>query len=557
MLKSLLIENYALIEKLDISFDDGLSIITGETGAGKSILLGALGLILGQRADTQVLFDPHKKCIIEGVFAIGGLGMEELFSEHDLDYDPNAILRREISPQGKSRAFINDTPVNLTQMKDVAERLIDIHSQHQNLVIGKSSFRYNILDAFAGITPMVAEYASGFQRLNTLQKKLELLQQQEKQMRSELDYFQFQYDELYKAALNAGEFEEIESELEILNNASEIGFSLEKAEYMLESGQENILSALSEVLNLFRNLEKFSPAYAEICQRLVSSEIELRDIAMEVSRSKEDINSDPHRMQELQQRFDLLQKLLHKHHTADMEELIEVRDDFKQKIDSFESLEAEVEQLQKECDAFAGKLKDNALKISEARKKNIPALEKQINGVLKELGMPSARFKVDCRQTNGLHTQGIDEIDFLFSANPGSATRDLAKVASGGELSRLMLAVKSVISMKNLLPTIIFDEIDTGVSGEIGFKMAHILEKISKSMQVISITHLPQVAARGKKHFIVYKTMQNQHTTTLVKKLDAQDRVTEIAKMLGGNNPSDTVVKTAKELLEKQSIHKN
>jgi len=557
MLKSLLIENYALIEKLDISFDDGLTIITGETGAGKSILLGALGLILGQRADTKVLYDQQRKCIIEGTFFIKNLGIQKLFAENELDYDTHAIFRREINPQGKSRAFINDTPVNLNVMKDIAERLIDIHSQHQNLLLGTSVFRYNIIDAFAGISQQVAEYRREFEKLSQMRYKLNGLQESEKQTRSELDYLNFQYDELYKAQLSADEFAEIESELEILNHASEIKMNLEKADFLLQNNQENVLSLLSEAITLFRFLGEFSPQYAELYQRLLSSEIEIKDIGREISAGKEDVSADPARAQELQQRYDLLQKLLHKHAVNDMEELISLRDDFKEKIDNFESLENEIDVLQNECNLFEQNLAEKAHQISIARKKVIPALEDQINNILKELGMPNGRFQVQQSQLRNLHINGSDDFNFLFSANLGIEPQELTKVASGGELSRLMLAMKSVVSLRNLLPTIIFDEIDTGVSGEIGFKMGDILGKISQNMQVISITHLPQVAARGNRHFIVYKETKDNYTKTLVKKIDDKNRVFEIAKMLGGENPSESVLQTAEELIQKQSIHKN
>ena len=557
MLKSLLIENYALIEKLDISFDDGLTIITGETGAGKSILLGALGLILGQRADTKVLYDQKRKCIIEGTFSIQNMGLEKLFSENELDYDTHAIFRREINPQGKSRAFVNDTPVNLNVMKDIAERLIDIHSQHQNLLVGTSVFRYNIIDAYAGISQQVSEYRKEFEKLSQMRNKLSSLQESEKQTRSELDYLNFQYDELYKAQLNADEFAEIESELEILDHASEIKMNLEKADFFLQNDQENVLTLLSEVITLFRSIEKFSPQYSELYQRLLSSEIEIKDIGREISAIKEDVNADPSRLQELQKRYDLLQKLLHKHAVNDMQELISLRDEFREKIDGFQSLENDIQILQNECNIFEKKLTGKALQISNERKKAIPALEDQINQILKELGMPNGRFKVQQSQSAYLNINGSDDFNFLFSANLGTDPQELTRIASGGELSRLMLAMKSVVSLRNLLPTIIFDEIDTGVSGEIGFKMGDILGKISRNMQVISITHLPQVAARGKRHFIVYKETRDNFTKTLVKRIDDNNRVLEIAKMLGGENPSESVLQTAEELIQKQSIHKN
>lgn len=556
MLRNLLIENYALIEKLDISFDGGLTIITGETGAGKSILLGALGLILGQRADTSALFDKNKKCIIEGSFKIGGLNLEGLFMDNDLDYDEQAIFRREITPQGKSRAFINDTPVNLNTIKVIAEQLIDIHSQHQNLVIGQSAFRYNVVDSFAGIITEVQQFRHQYNKLNAMRKQLLQLLEAEKQTHADLDYFQFQYEELHNAALEPEEFREIKDELEILNHATDIKLNLEKAEYLLENAPENIISKLSELSTVFRTLEKFSSQYGELYSRIAGAEIEIKDIMHDIARHIDEIDDDPQRTGTLQQRFDTLQRLLLKHNASDIEALIAVRDDYKRKIDGYQSLEAEIEKLKGECQSHEEVLTAKANLISDTRKKAIPKLESDIMQIMKDLGMPNGKFKVDINRSQDLHPNGIDQIVFLFNANLGGEMHELSRVASGGELSRLMLAIKSVISMKNLLPTIIFDEIDTGLSGETGFKMATILETVAKHMQVISITHLPQIAAKGEKHFIVFKTIENNLTQTRVKKLETQERVKEIAKMLGGENPTDTVMEAAKELI-KQSIHKN
>ncbi len=557
MLKSLLIENYALIEKLDISFDEGLTIITGETGAGKSILLGAMGLILGQRADTRVLLNKESKCIIEGVFDIGNLQMETLFQENELDYDTTTIFRREITPQGKSRAFINDTPVNLQLLKLFAERLIDIHSQHQSLLFANSAFRYELLDAWAGNTKTVSVYRKKYTSLQSTRQLLEKLREQEKQARAELDYFSFQFDELHKAALIPGELHEIEAELEILNNAGEIKFNLEKAGFILQDSPENVLSIVNELTGLFKPLEKFDQGYAAILGRLQSASIELKDIAQEVSVMKEDVSDDPGRAMELQSRFDLLQKLLHKHHAADIDELMAVRDDFKSKIDSFDTLEEQIANTEKELAAKEQELRLLAGEISQNRENAIPGLEKEITAILKELAIPNGQFVVQLQKKETMLSNGSDELNLLFSANLGSPLQELSKVASGGELSRLMLAVKSVISLKNLLPTIIFDEIDSGVSGEVALKMGTILEKISKNMQVISVTHLPQIAARGKKQYVVYKHIENQITKTFVKELSSRERVEEIARMLGGENPGPAVVQAAEELFDKQNINKN
>ena len=556
MLKSLLIENYALIEKLDISFDEGLTIITGETGAGKSILLGALGLILGQRADTRVLLNKETKCIIEGTFDLGDLQIENLFQENELDYDAITIFRREITPQGKSRAFINDTPVNLQLLKIFAERLIDIHSQHQSLLFANSAFRYELVDAWAGITKTISIYRKKYSSLQSTRKLLEKLREQERQSRAELDYFSFQFDELHKAALIPGEMDDIGAELEILNNAGEIKYNLEKAGYLLQDSPENILSIINELTGLFKSLENFDPAYAAILNRLQSTSIELKDIAQEAAGLKEDVSDDPGRATELQDRFDLLQKLLHKHNAANIEELMAVRDDFKSRIDTFDSLEEQIANTENELAQKDQELTSLAREISQKRQKAIPGLEKEIDGILKELSIPNGRFVAALEKKESLFPNGSDEIDLLFSANLGSPLQELSKVASGGELSRLMLAVKSVISLKNLLPTIIFDEIDSGVSGEVALKMGTILEKISNTMQVISVTHLPQIAARGRKQFVVYKHIENQITKTYVKELSTRERVEEIARMLGGENPGPAVFQAAEELFNKQNSNK-
>lgn len=555
MLKSLLIENYALIDKLDISFDEGLTIITGETGAGKSILLGALGLILGQRADTRVLHNKESKCIIEGVFSLEELKMESLFEEHELDYEIITYFRREITPQGKSRAFINDTPVNLTILRVFAEKLIDIHSQHQSLMFANSSFRYNLLDSWAGITLVLTKFQKEFTLWLAMRKELEAFIEQEKQTRAELDYFRFQFDELQKAAIVPGELSDIEQELEILNHTGEIKYNLEKANFLLQDSPENILGLLNEVISLYKPLEKYNTMYAGVYHRLESSVIELKDIVRETEGFKEDVVDDPHRASQLQQRYDLLQKLLHKHNAIKDKELLSVMDEFKSRIEGFETLEEDIQNLTLKLETLQKKLISLANDISHKRNDALKGMENQINAVLKELGMPGGQFRVALKKSNELHFFGCDDMEFLFSANTGALPQELSKVASGGELSRLMLAIKSVISIKNLLPTIIFDEIDSGVSGEIGFKVGAILEKIASQMQVISVTHLPQVAARGTKHFLVYKKTENQKTNTYVKQLTSSERVQEIAQMLGGEKPGTAAIQAAEELFDKQNTN--
>jgi DNA repair protein RecN (Recombination protein N) len=549
MLKHLLIENYALIKKLDIDFKEGLTVITGETGAGKSILLGALSMILGHRADTRVLLNPDQKCIIEGVFDIENLPLKDLFESHELDHDNTCIIRREITPQGKSRAFINDTPVNLTLVSEISRLLIDIHSQHQNLLIGEASFQTDVMDSFAGTWQQVAEYSKKFQELQTKRNQLQHLIQQELKSRADLDYFTFQYNELEQARLNVEEYNQMDADLQIMENAGEIKSNLEKASWMLDQDEQNLIQGLQQVINLIKPVGKYNQSYQELVERFESVYIETKDAAREMVSLASDVHFDPEKVLIVQQRLDLINRLLLKHNVAGIEDLMAVQQDFNEKILAIDSLEAQLIDMQLQVKTMEDDLRSMAVKISEKRKKAVKPFEQQITTTLHQLAMPGARFRVDISDLIQLSPKGIDKISFWFNANVGGDLNEVSKVASGGEISRLMLAVKSAISVKNLLPTIIFDEIDTGISGETAGRVANILRKISSSMQVITITHLPQIASGGHWHLLVYKSVDNGSTKTNIKNIEGSERIDQIAKMLGGENPSQSMINTAKELI--------
>jgi DNA repair protein RecN (Recombination protein N) len=549
MIKHLLVENYALIDKLDIAFEEGLTVITGETGAGKSIMLGALALILGQRADTQVLMHKDRKCIIEGTFSLDNISITDLFEKYQLDYDALTCFRREITPQGKSRAFVNDTPVNLNVMKELAERLIDIHSQHQTLLIGESSFQFDVVDSFARNFEAVNAFRGAFREWQKQKEFIEELEAREKRSRADLDYFRFQFDELDKARLNPEEYQQLEGELEILRHAEEIKLNLEKAGFILGNAETNVLSSLNETLQLLRPLARYNDKYQQLLSRLESVLIETKDLTADLEREAEDVVHDPARAQDLQQRIDLLNKLLLKHNAATIEGLAQIRNDYQEKIHTIDSLEEQIVKLKKDLAGMEQTLLKMAGEISARRRKAIPEIEKEVTSLLRQLGMPGASFLVSRKEQPHITSNGIDLLTFLFSANPGGEPREIARVASGGELSRLMLSIKSMISQRNLLPTIIFDEIDAGISGETATRVANILQNIARNMQVITITHLPQIASRGRSHLLVFKTIEQGKARTEIKNIDNHDRILEVAKMLGGERPTEVMLATARELI--------
>ena len=549
MLKHLLIENYALIEELDAEFSEGLTVITGETGAGKSILLGALSLILGQRADTRVLRNQHKKCIIEGTFSLKDLPVKDAFDAFDLDYEDISLFRREITPQGKSRAFINDTPVKLPVMKAITERLIDIHSQHESLLVGTSSFQFDVVDSFAKQLDQLAEYHRLFDRYGEYLRLLEELEKEERNSRTDLDYYRFQLDELEEAAPDPEEYLKKEEEISVLRNAEEIGYKLEKAMYLLQNSEMNLHDQLNEAVSLFRSMETYGKDYTQLAERLDSILIEAKDIAAEVSSLSDTVVHHPDQAKLIEERLDQINNLMLKHNAADIHELLEKRDQYRAKIEKTDSLEEKIQARKQLIRQVAEELENKAKDISEERARVIPEIEKEVLRRLHELGMPGARFKITKEPLEEFSRHGKDDIAFLFNANVGGELQNLSKVASGGELSRFMLSIKSMISQKMLLPTIIFDEIDTGISGETSTRVANILQHMSATMQVVAITHLPQIASRGDDHLLVYKTVENGQTNTHLRQLNKEERIDEVAKMLGGERPTRAMVETAKELI--------
>lgn len=549
MLLKLLIENYALIRRLEIDWSDGFSVITGETGAGKSILVGALSLILGQRADTTILLDKKNKCIVEGTFSISGYGLEGYFHEHDLDFDALLLLRREISPGGKSRAFINDTPVNLNQLKELGDRLVNIHSQHSITTLNQANFQLAILDDYASIQSQVQEYREKFRSQKKRQAELTSLKEREKQVRGDADYLQFLYDELDKAVLTEGEQQELEDKLAILTHAEEIKNSISHATHILEGGDANLLGLFSEVVAGLRTISRFHQEIAEILDRLESDLIDVKDISKELQRLEDDVQVDPGESELVSSRLDLIYRLQKKHQVETVEELLRMKEGLSAKLLETESLDDRIGSLEKEVKLADKELIAIAGDISSARIKAIPDFEHEIGGLLAELGMPSAKFTIHCTREDSLTIDGVDSVRFLFSANKGIPPDEVSKIASGGELSRLMLSVKSMISRKNLLPTVIFDEIDSGVSGDVAGKVGTILNRMAGNMQVIVITHLPQIAGKGGAHYWVFKEDEHGTTRSNIRKLSQHERIEEIAKMVSSDRVTDASYQTARELL--------
>lgn len=550
MLQHLSVQNYALIEQLEIDFSSGLTIITGETGAGKSILLGALGLIAGNRADAQSLQDKTKKCVIEAVFNIKEYALKAFFDAQELDYELTTTIRREINPEGKSRAFINDTPVTLSQLKELTERLIDIHSQHQTLTLNGNEFQLSVVDAFAGHTDLLKQYSADFKQFKAIEKKLNELIEKEMQAKKDLDYFQFQFNELEEADLKAGKQTEWEQELEALNNAEEIKLNLSKATFGLSGGEQNLLASLNEIKILLAPFARFKTELNDLSTRVSSAYIELKDISNELENIEQDIVYDPKLIEELSTRLDGIYRLQQKHQVKTIEELIAIKEEINTRLADFGSLETEIEKIKKELQQFTDTLTTASEKITANRKKVIPKIEKELATLLASLSMPNAQLKIEHVELPSFTANGTDKVNFLFSANKGSDFKELNKVASGGELSRLMLSIKSSLAKLTALPTIIFDEIDTGVSGDVADKIGIIMNQMAESIQVITITHLPQIASKGGSHLFVYKADKNNKTYSSIKKLTPDERVQEVAKMLSTGNPTTAAINNAKELLK-------
>ncbi|MCX6305553.1 MAG: DNA repair protein RecN [Bacteroidetes bacterium] len=549
MLLKLSIKNYILIHDLEIDFSEGFSVITGETGAGKSILLGALSLILGQRADSGILLDKSKKCIIEGQFLIRDYHLEGFFVTHDLDFEDTIILRREINQNGKSRAFINDSPVNLILLKELGDKLVNVHSQNSIITLNDSNFQLAVIDSYAGIQAEVSAYRSEFVRLNDLKAQLVEIEEKEAKAAGERDYFQFLLDELSLAQLTPGELQEIEEKLELLTHAGEIKNSLYRANQMISGSEENILALLSEAGHALNSVERYKPELKILSERITTNYIDLKDISNELNILEELVFVDPPAIELLTQRLDHLYRLMKKHQVSTVEQLISIKQEIEKRVSDEMGLEEQIIALRKEINTKEADLLLEAGLISGKRQKIVSGFEKEVVGILVKLGIAMARFHIELLKSGSMSKDGIDKVKFLFSANKGIDLKDLSNAASGGELSRLMLAIKSMISQKNLLPTIIFDEIDNGVSGEIAGKVGSILKRMGGNMQVVAITHLPQIAAKGDRHYWVYKSENKQTTTTFIKQLSARERIGEIAKMLSNETITDAAFNTANELL--------
>ncbi|BBE20845.1 DNA repair protein RecN [Aquipluma nitroreducens] len=549
MLKSLSIKNYALIDSLIIDFSGDLNILTGETGAGKSILLGALGLIIGQRADSSVLRDKTEKCSVEGIFDIRNYGMQSFFSENELDYDDVTILRREITPQGKSRAFINDTPVNVKILYDLGIKLIDIHSQHQNLDLNEKNYQLRVVDLVAGNGEILKVYNTEYKTYLALQDNLDKSLILAEQSKKDLDYFEFQFQQLDDAKLLPDEQLELELLLEKLTHAEEIRSVFGMAYQALSEDERSVLSVLKENLTSIGKLKSVLPEAEQIFNRMESVYLELKDLASESLVIEERTENNPEKIVLVNQRLDLIYSLQQKHRVSTVAELLQIQAEFEAKIHLVSSYDQDIEEYRKKIVAQKEILTELAGKILLKRKAVGPQIESKVIDILRNVGIPNAALQLKFTHLSEFSPSGLDEVSYLFSANKNQELQEIGKIASGGEMSRLMLAIKTLITDARSLPTIVFDEIDTGVSGEVAVKMGQILEQMSKTVQVLNITHLPQIAAKGNNHFKVYKFDLNNQTFTSIKKLSDQERVEEIAQMLSGENYSNTAMETAKELL--------
>ena len=549
MLRTLHIENYALIKNLDLIFDKGFSVITGETGAGKSIMLGALGLLLGQRSDIKAIKEGELKCILEADFDIEHYHLQELFDENDIDYDPNCIIRREILTSGKSRMFVNDTPVNIQFLKQLGEKLLDIHSQYENLLIKDNLFQLNVIDAIAENRNILEDYINTFTAYKKAERQYEDLLTFSEKEKANYDYLSFQFEQLISAGLSSNEQEELEREQTMLSHAEEIKTILYKSQLLLDNEEIGILSVIKNAIN---NLQSITHVYTKaenLYERLNSCFIDLKDIAEELNKQENNIESQPERLEFINNRLDTIYSLCQKHKVTNLEDLIALQNSLKEQLDKLDSFDSELERLSKLKEELLKEVLTIGENLSKKRQSAAKKIEKTMIEQLSVLGMPNVQFVIEITKTNVPDTTGCDYISFLFSANKNVSPKAVAQIASGGEISRVMLCLKSLIATASNLPTIIFDEIDTGVSGEIADKMGNIMKEMGSKIQVICITHLPQIAAKGTKHYRVYK-IEEETSETKVVLLNAKERVQEIAKMLSGSNLTEAALKNAEELLK-------
>ena len=550
MLIKLYVQNYALIKELDVELDNGLTIITGETGAGKSILLGALSLILGTRADSSVLLDKNEKCIVEGTFRIEEYDLNEFFISNELDYETVTTMRREINPAGKSRAFINDTPVTVNLLKELGDRLIDIHSQHQTLMLNDNSFQLNLIDSFSGTAKLKTTYRETYISWRKLKKEYIAIKEKADKNKADLEYYQFQYNQLEEARLNPGEQEVLEAEQELLGHTEEIKLALSTSSNLFFAEGNSVLSMLREVKSNLGRIRTFLPGGESMLSRTESALIELDDLAAEIEKLSVSMEADPHRLAQVNNRLDNIYSLIQKHHVNNLNELIRKKDEIKNLISSIVTSDERLTELETLLKNKADSLMTISEDISDRRNKVLPEIESRVIALLRQLGIPNAKFRISLSRLSEFTPTGIDQADFLFSANKQIEPENLAKIASGGELSRVMLSLKSLLTRNNNLPTIIFDEIDSGVSGEVADKVGQILSGMGKYMQVINITHLPQVASRGTRHYHVYKDDTDNSTFTRVKLLSPEERILEVARLLSGSEITETAMKNARELLK-------
>lgn len=548
MLKSLTIQNYALIEELTMTPSPQLNIITGETGAGKSIMLGAVGLMLGNRADTKSLLNEEKKCIIEGVFDLSSYALAPIFEEEDLDYEDISIIRREISPSGKSRAFINDTPVTLESLRKIGLYLMDVHSQHDSLLLTSNAFQLQVVDNFAGNDTLKDAYITHYKAFKNASKQYEQLLSDAAESKKEEDYDTYLLDELAKANLQAGEQELLEEELEVLENAEEIKVRLSSTDALISNGDPAIINMLYEAQSNLKGVAKFSTQYDSLSQRLESCLIELQDLGREVEACAENVSFEPDKIELTKDRLSLIYQLQQKHQVQSVEELLQIQSDLSAKLDKIQNLEEAIAAAKAQVDTADRAMRKAADELSASRQAVFETIEKKIVSLVQSIGMPDASFLIQRNETQPT-AEGIDEISFYFSANKGIKPQLLKNSASGGEFSRLMFCIKYILADKTALPTIVFDEIDTGISGEIALKMVNMMKQMAQRHQVIVISHLPQIAAKGDTHYFVYKDNSSSKTISKIRKLSHEERVTAIAQMIGGESPSATAFENAKELM--------
>ncbi len=553
MLKSLFISNYALIDKIEIDFESGFSVITGETGAGKSIILGALSLVLGQRSDLSVLKDQEKKSVIEAAFNIKDYGLESLFVDEEVDFEEETIIRREILSSGKSRAFVNDTPVTLNFLKSISAKLIDVHSQHQNLLLGDYRFQLNVVDAVANNQSLRVDYGVKYKEYKALVTKKKHLEDENQRLQSDTEYIRFQHEQLSQLKLKEGEQEELETEREELAHAEDIKSGLYGAVQLL-NGDVAVLNNLKEAIKYIEKISKFVSTGEEWLNRLQSASIELEDIYSELESKEESIEFDPTRLDTVSVRLNEIYSLQQKHKVDSVAKLLGIQHKFSEQLDKVASFDEEIEELNKTIEICKDELGKYAKALTESRKKVFKDIESTISGQLKELGMPNAQLVVNYNKLNDFSEIGIDDINFLFSANKQGQLAEIPKVASGGEMSRVMLCIKALLSASKGLPTIIFDEIDTGVSGEVADKMGQIMQQMAANIQVLSITHLPQIAVKGKQHYKVFKSDTADATHTSIEVLSYDDRIKEVAKMLSGSSLTEAALTNAEDLLEQANV---